>query len=59
MPHKILIDIDDEAYTYWKQRAEAEGRSMQSLIASMVMLFPKAKAVTDAFLGRKDQTAQK
>ena len=52
--HKILIELDDEAYNYWKQRAENEGRSMQSLIASMVCLFPKAKAVTDAFLRGKN-----
>ena len=33
-----------------EQKAENEGRSMESLIASMVILFPKAKAVTDCFL---------
>ena len=56
--HRILIDIDDEAYSYWKQRAEDEGRSIQSLIASMVMLFPKAKAVTDAFLGKRQNAKE-
>ena len=52
MTHKILIELDDEAYEYWKARAEREERSMQSLISSMVNLFPKAKMMTDRFFGR-------
>ena len=52
MSHKILIELDNEAYEYWQARAEREERSMQALISSMMNLFPKARAMADTIMGR-------